>query len=440
MEVKFIIIITVALFFIALVQLMKIYDLAAKVRGGKSQEKISRSENMLMANLMLVFMFLFFGFIILLIIKYGANSGLYTAATEHGQDIDSLLMINWYIILPVFFITNSLLFGFSWKYYYREERTALYYPHNNKLEAIWTIVPAIALAFIVIYGLMTWNKIMYNKEKGQIIEVYAYQFGWQVRYAGPDNELGKSDYKLVSPTNPMGVISTNTIGDTYKEIDDRVKAIESTLSSNKNKEGQYLLHDTKIAKLQDELDRLKRRKYRIKASIDKKDDIVNDTVYSSSNDDVVVQEIHLVKGQPYTFKFRSRDVIHCPWFPHFRAQINSVPGMVTSFSLTPTITTEEMRANPEVQNHWENLDEIHKDRLIRIGEINADSKYNPLIFDYILLCNKICGAGHSNMQLKVVVETQDEFNHWIENNGDKKRLTFSGNEVNWSISNEQASL
>ena len=69
MEVKFIIIITVALFFIALVQLMKIYDLAAKVRGGKSQEKVSRSENMLIANLMLVFMFAFFGFIIWLILK-----------------------------------------------------------------------------------------------------------------------------------------------------------------------------------------------------------------------------------------------------------------------------------------------------------------------------------------------------------------------------------
>ena len=67
---------------------------------------------MLMANLMLVFMFAFFGFIIWLILKYGANSGLYTAATEHGQEIDDLLMINWYIILPVFFITNTLLFGF----------------------------------------------------------------------------------------------------------------------------------------------------------------------------------------------------------------------------------------------------------------------------------------------------------------------------------------
>ena len=75
MEIKFIIIITVALFFIALVQLMKIYDLAAKVRGEKSQEKLSRSENLLMANIMLVFMVAFFGFIIWLISKYGSNSG-----------------------------------------------------------------------------------------------------------------------------------------------------------------------------------------------------------------------------------------------------------------------------------------------------------------------------------------------------------------------------
>lgn len=433
MEVKFIIIITVALFFIALVQLMKIYDLAAKVRGEKSQEKISRGENMLMANLMLVFMLFFFGFIVWLIMKFGANSGLYTAATEHGREIDDLLMINWWIILPVFFLTNTLLFGFSWKYYHREERTALYYPHNNKLEAIWTIVPAIALAFIVIYGLMTWNKIMYNQEEGENIEVYAYQFGWIVRYSGIDNTLGKADYKMVSSTNPLGVISDKTIKDTYVDIDKKVNNIDSILKNTKNDDGEYLLSNSKVSKLQDKLDRLKRRKYRIQASIDKKSQ--NSATYESSNDDVIVQEIHLVKDQPYTFRFRSKDVIHCPWFPHFRAQINAVPGMETSFALTPTITTKEMRADPDVQKHWENINVIHNERKRRIGE-----EEEKVIFDYILLCNKICGAGHSNMQLKVIVETQEEFNQWIENNGDNKRLTFSGQEVNWSKTKEQASL
>ena len=433
MEFKFIIIITVALFFIALVQLMKIYDLAAKVTGEKNQEKLTRSENMLMANLMLVFMFAFFGFVIWLIIEYGANSGLYEAATIHGKDIDDLLMINWYIILPVFFITNTLLFGFSWKYYHREERKALYYPHNNKLEALWTIVPAIALAFIVIYGLMTWNKIMYQQEEGENVEVYAYQFGWIVRYSGVDNTLGKADYKMISGSNPLGVINAETIKNTYAEIDRKVYNIDSILSYSKNDAGEYLLSETKVSKLRDDLDRLKRRKYRIEASIDKKEE--NNSVYESSNDDIIVQEIHLVKDQPYTFRFRSKDVIHCPWFPHFRAQINAVPGMETSFALTPTITTEEMRADPKVIKHWENINVIHNERKRRIGE-----EEEKVDFNYILLCNKICGAGHSNMQLNVIVETQEQLNQWIEKKGTKKRLTFSGQEVVWPKTNEQASL
>ena len=34
-------------------------------------------------------------------------------------------------------------------------------------------------------------------------------------------------------------------------------------------------------------------------------------------------------------------------------------------------------------------------------------------FDYILLCNKICGASHYNMQMKIVVEEEDKFNDWL---------------------------
>ena len=259
MEGKFVIIIAVALFFIALVQLMKIYDLAAKVRGNKSQEKVTRGENMLMANLMLVFMVAFFGFIIWLIFKYGANAGLYKAASEHGEKLDSLLMLNWYIILPVFFFTNSLLFIFSWRYYHREERKALYYPHNNKLELVWTILPAIALAIIIVFGIRTWNDIMYNKEKGQVVEVYAYQFGWLVRYAGVDNQLGEANYKLVSSTNPLGVITDKSINDTYEEIDKKVSNIDQDLKGNRNKNGDLLIPKSKADKKLEELERLKKK-------------------------------------------------------------------------------------------------------------------------------------------------------------------------------------
>ena len=122
MENKFIIVVVVALFIIALMQLMKAYDLAAKIRGEKSEEKVSRGENIFNANMLIVFMLAYFGFIIWLITKYGMNGGLFDAASVHGQEIDSLLLFNWWVILPVFFLTNGVLFVFSWKYYHRDER------------------------------------------------------------------------------------------------------------------------------------------------------------------------------------------------------------------------------------------------------------------------------------------------------------------------------
>jgi cytochrome c oxidase subunit 2 len=34
-------------------------------------------------------------------------------------------------------------------------------------------------------------------------------------------------------------------------------------------------------------------------------------------------------------------------------------------------------------------------------------------FNYILLCNKVCGAAHFNMQMKVVVESEADYNAWV---------------------------
>mgnify|MGYP001194668321 CR=1 FL=1 len=420
---KFIIIIVVALFFIAFIQLMKIYQLADKVRGQKSQEKITRNENMMMANLMLVFMCLFFGFTIWLMFKYGANSGLYEAATVHGKEIDDLLMFNWYIILPVFFITNFLLFFFSWKYYHREERKATFISHNNKLEFFWTVIPAIALSFIVIYGIKTWNSIMYNTEEGQVVEIYAYQFGWRIRYAGEDNVLGKADYKLVSTTNPLGVITDKNIKATYAEIDAEVRSIDSILNANTDPlTGNYLLPKSKVTKHKEKQERLKRRKYRIKSGIDKGP--LNDSIYASANDDFEDDlELRLIKDQPYTFKIRSQDVIHSPWFPHFRAQINAVPGMETNFKLTPTTTTAEMREKPEVIEHYNNLYDRHQQRIEEYNIVETEPFTG--LFDYVLLCNKICGAGHSNMQMKVVVETQEEYDYNVTFKKSEKKIIQS---------------
>jgi cytochrome c oxidase subunit 2 len=108
-----------------------------------------------------------------------------------------------------------------------------------------------------------------------------------------------------------------------------------------------------------------------------------DLTDENAEDDIVVREVHLIKDEPVLLKFRSQDVIHSAYLPHFRVQMNCVPGMTTQFAFTPTKTTAEMRETEEED------------------------------FDYILLCNKICGVAHYNMQMKFVVETKEEYEIWL---------------------------
>jgi len=120
-------------------------------------------------------------------------------------------------------------------------------------------------------------------------------------------------------------------------------------------------------------------------------------------DDIPVRELRLPKGRQVIFKFRSQDVLHSAYMPHFRAQMNCVPGMVTQFSFTPSMTTLEMRANKKT---------IAKVK--GINKIRAEKGEDVYEFDYLLLCNKICGSSHYNMQMKIIVEEEAEFNTWLK--------------------------
>ncbi|WP_299106506.1 cytochrome c oxidase subunit II [uncultured Tenacibaculum sp.] len=121
-----------------------------------------------------------------------------------------------------------------------------------------------------------------------------------------------------------------------------------------------------------------------------------------SQDDKQVTELYLPKGKKILFKFRSQDVLHSAYMPHFRAQMNCVPGMVTQFAFTPKYTTEEMRENEEVKAKSAGINKIRRAK----GE-------DPYIFDYLLLCNKICGASHYNMQMKITVVEEADYNKWL---------------------------
>ena len=256
------------------------------------------------------------------------------SASIEGEHDDNLFNITFWLIGIVQFIMQFLIFYFTFTYKVEETRKAKFYSDSHKLEAIWTISPAVVLVVLIGYGLWQWNNVMdlSDNKDALVIEVYSQQFRWDARYAGEDNTLGLGNVNFIKGINTMGVDM-----------------------SDKN-----------------------------------------------SQDDKQVTELYLPKGRKIHFKFRSQDVLHSAYMPHFRAQMNCVPGMVTEFGFTPKYTTEEMRLKPEVV-----------DKTAGINKIRRAKGEDPYIFDFLLLCNKICGASHYNMQMKITVVEQDEYDKWI---------------------------
>lgn len=320
--------------FLAIIgKVLKVYELTSEIQGKKGKINWNKVQGVLFAITLVLGLYgTYWSF------KVWGNMSSGESASEHGLVLDSMMMTTIIITTIVFVITQILLFGFAFRYSANDKRKAYFYPHNNFIERLWTIIPALALTVLVLYGFFTWRTITAPSDEAiknaLSIEVTGEQFKWNVRYAGENNELGLRNYKLTSPTNSLG--------------------------------------------------------------IDFKD--------PKSWDDKLGGEIVLPIGKPVRFTIRSKDILHSFYMPEFRAQINAVPGMPTHFQFTPRLTTEQMREKTE----------------------------NPA-FNYTLLCAKICGAGHYNMQYTVKVVTEKEYQEWIAkqplffNDDMKKELKMAEN-------------
>jgi len=129
------------------------------------------------------------------------------SASDHGEKIDLMLWITIAITGFVFFLTQILLFWFAYKYQYKDTKKAFYYPHNNKLEVLWTTVPAIFLCVLVGYGLYYWFQITGEAPDNSLkVEVTGQQFSWTFRYPGKDDNFGKKYYKKINNDNQLGLI------------------------------------------------------------------------------------------------------------------------------------------------------------------------------------------------------------------------------------------
>lgn len=396
MVTKLIILLVIVLGVVAIAQMMRVYELSSQLTKKKENE-ISNRDNLFNARLMLAFMFVLFGSFIWMMLKYGFV-GRGVAASVHGADIDWLMNLNLIIIIAVFFLTNALLFIFSFKYVKKPGVPAFYYPHNNKLEMLWTVVPAMVLAVIIILGLKTWNEATGDSAPEAIkVELFSKQFDWTARYSGKDNVLGKFDYKLTTDNNELALKTTATIDTAIRLMEEGPMGIH-TLEAKLN-DRKIMMVPEEREKMESDLsrkERLIRLLYQMREKHDPKDD-------AAAWDDIIQKDtLYLCKGKEYEFNFRSKDVIHSAFFPNFRAQMNTVPGLITRFKFTPDKTTAEMR------------------------EIKGDNKFN-----YALLCNKICGGAHYKMKMIVVVLEEDAYNAWM-----KGKMTKTFRDMYFPVKNE----
>lgn len=394
MEMKLIVLVVIVLAAIAVAQLMRVYELTSKIRN-RREEDIDVRVNNLNAMMMIVFLAVFFGTAVYMMYYYGRGM-LPDAASEIGQDIDWLYNVNWIIVFAVFFITNFLLFFFAYKYAYDPNRKAYFFPHDNRLEMVWTVIPAAALAVIIILGLLTWNKITGKaSDDAVVVEIYAEQFSFTARYSGEDNKLGYSDYKLVTTDagnpNPLGVITTHNIQMRLAELDNTIAQMYADINAEDNNEKAFSIANSE--KMRKKVEKLERIRLRVGLM----ESMYNDSTDLIAHDDFTAKELFLIKDQEYQFILRSRDVIHSAYFPHFRAQMNCVPGQRTKLKIKPIYTTQEMRDKTGLPD-----------------------------FNYILLCNKICGESHSNMNMRVIVGTAEEFEAW-KNDGNTAMVVASNN-------------
>ena len=300
-------------FYAVIVKVMEVYSISNDIQGRKGPKFDARK---FQGALFVVFLLAGLYGVYWSYTVQGPMS-MHESASEHGVDIDFMFKVTLAITTVVFIATHIALFWFSYQYRGSKERKAYFYPHNNALERIWTIVPAIVLTVLVLLGFFTWRSItnvsQEDQKKAMNIEVVGEQYKWSLRYSGSDNAIGKRNFKLITPTNGLG--------------------------------------------------------------IDFKD--------QKSWDDQLVGEIVIPVGKPVRFTIGSKDVLHSFYLPDFRVQINAVPGMPTYFQFTPRLTTAQVR----------------------------EERNNPA-YDYVLLCAKICGSGHYNMQAKVTVVSEAEYDVW----------------------------
>jgi cytochrome c oxidase subunit 2 len=115
-------------------------------------------------------------------------------ASTYAARMDGLFNLILWITGIVFLMVEITLLAFVFKYRARNGGRATYTHGSNRLEVIWTIIPALILVFLAVMSQDSWAYIRNRfPATGTVIDITAEQFAWNIRYPGPDGKLNTAD-------------------------------------------------------------------------------------------------------------------------------------------------------------------------------------------------------------------------------------------------------
>src|ERR1044072_6521590 len=135
--------------------------------------------------------------------------GLPPLASEHGADVDKLIVYVHWLMAALF--VGWLAYFFYDIFCFRRSKnpkadyTGVTSHATSYIEVAVAVVEAVLLlGFAIPLRSKAVDKFPSEKES-TVIRVMAQQFQWNVRYPGPDGEFGRSDLKFVNSTNAWGI-------------------------------------------------------------------------------------------------------------------------------------------------------------------------------------------------------------------------------------------
>lgn len=308
-------------------------------------------------------------------------------ANDNDNRINGYLMLGFLAFIYIFTVVNLYLYG---------DLPLLSNPaseHGTHVDNLMII--SLVIIFIVqtiTQFLLHYFAFKYKGEKGRKALFYA------------DNDKLEMIWTLIPVITLAGLIGYGLF--TWSEImfveEDEDTVVVELYAQQFNWKARYAGDDGVLGKANVRL-----------IDIDKANILGLDESDPNAQDDIITSELHIPVGKQVIFKMRSQDVLHSAYMPHFRAQMNCVPGMITQFAFTPTMTTAEMRATKSMKDKVAKINNIRTEKskeLVAKGEEALD----PYEFDYVLICNKICGKSHYNMQMKIIVESEEDYKAWLK--------------------------